>query len=424
MVAAFGGNEREVVMRLALTLLVLTLLCSTSARANDLTPDQQEEVKLKSGKWMEQRQKAEAFEKSGRFAEAESLWKEMLADRQALGLDLLSEYDGLAALYQHWGKKDQAVKTYEEMVAQREKDAGPDDPTVIYPLKQLAACLKKVGKESEAKKVLARAAAIDKNSQTIPTFPKITLAPKSPERIAEAKKMRELGEKMMKRDLQAKAQAYFEQAVALEPDNPENLYDRAEAYQWFNKFTKAKADLDKAIKLKPDFQKAYVLRAYVDMNMNQHKVAIADFEKAIELDPKDAESMGTRAKLLDGMGQHKAAIDGFTKIIETNDKLYWPYIQRAELYKNIKDYKAAIADLTVLVNRQPADPDFYEYRAVNYVKAGDLKNALADYNKLIELNPKYSVGYHERAKIYEKIEGAKSKKALADFAMAKKLGYN
>jgi tetratricopeptide (TPR) repeat protein len=86
-------------------------------------------------------------------------------------------------------------------------------------------------------------------------------------------------------------------------------------------------------------------------------------------------------------------------------------------------YKLALADYTTLVERAPEDSDYYEYRAAVYVLAGDQQKALDDYNRLISLNPKYPVGYRERAKLYEKLDGKKSPRVVADYATVKKLGY-
>ena len=401
----------------------LLVLSAAAARANDLTPDQQEEVKLKSGKWMAMRQKAEALEKKSKFEDAAAIFKEIMSQRQTLGLDLLSEYDAMGSLYMSWGKPDAALKTYQDMVAAREKLNGPDDPQVVYPLNQYAACLNKLGRKDEAKAMLARAASIQKNADAIPKFPKITGAAGSPARMAEGEKMRALGEKAMASELQHKAQAYFEQAVKLNSDDATAVCDRAEAESWNQQYVKAAADFDKAIKMKPDMHKAFVGRAYFHENQNQSGLAILDFEKAVALDPKDTESMGARAKLLQEMGQHKKAIDGYTKVIATDPKLYWPYVQRSVSYTALKQYKQAVDDLTTIVNRAPEDYEYREYRAGVYLKAGELKNALADYDKIIESNPTYSIGYHARAQLYEKLDGKKTPRALADYAMAKKFGY-
>ena len=410
--------------RIFTAVAALLFMSSFAARAADLTPDQSEQIKLKSGKWQEQRTKAEELLKKSKYSSAEAIYKQILAERQGLGLDLFSEYDRLGAIYLKWGKNDEAEKTYKDMVADREKLDGPNELQVVYPLNEYAACLEKNGKSKDAKVMRARAAAIQKEVDTFPKFGKITTVLGSPERIAEADKMRTIGEKLMRSDLQNKALVYFQRAVLLNPKDAKAICDRGEAENWLQQDAKALLDFSKAIALKPDLAKAYIDRAFLLEGRKQYNQAIADFDKAIALNPKDADTMGSRAKLLDELGKHKEAVIGYTKIIETDPSLYWPYIQRAISYAAIGQLKSAIADYTVLVERAPDDYEYREYRGGAYLKAGDLQNALADFDKVIELNPKYSLGYRERAKIYEKLDGKKSPRVIADFATAKKLGYS
>jgi len=408
---------------LAGTLFTLLLLCANQALASDLTPDQGEQVKLKSAKWGVERQKATTLTKAAKYQEAETIYKQIIGERQALGLDLAAEYDLLGQLYWSWGKKEQAEKIFHDMVESREKLSGADSQDVVYPLKEYADALDKEGKQDDARKVRAHAAAIQKDIDTIPSFGKITTAGGSPARLEEADKMRALGDKWMKEEQQAKALVYFNRALALNPEDAQALRGRGEALQWQNKFAQALIDLDKAIKLKPDFEKAYVSRAFLQDNLKHYAQAIADFKKAVSLDPKDINTMGTLAKHLDEKGQHKEAVEWYSKIIAADPAQYWPYVQRAVAYTAMADYKSAQADYTLLVERAPQDPDYHEYRGAVYVKSGDLQKALDDYNQLITLNPTYPTGYRERAKIYEKLDGKKSPRVVSDFATVKKLGY-
>ena len=318
-------------------LIALALVHSAASAAVNSNPDRDEQIKVKSGKWMEQRQRADALVKAGKYEDAEAIYKKVIEERTALDMDLLSEYESLGDIYMKSGKKEQALQTYRDMVTNREKLG--ENWQLVYPLQQLADCLQKVGKYDEAKKTLARATALQKDSDTIPKFSKITAAVGSPERVAEGEKMRLLGEKWMNLDRQEKAKAYFDRAVALNPKDAMALCDRGEAEHFFEQFTKARADLDNAIKLKPDLAKAYALRARLRENFKEYKQALADFDKAIAIDPKDTDTIGDRAKLADSIGQHKEAVDGYTKVMDINPSLYWPYIQRSVAYGSMGQHK-------------------------------------------------------------------------------------
>ncbi len=405
--------------------IIISLLIASSwgALANSLTPDQQEEVKMKSLDWMKVDAQANILKKQKKYAEAQAIYEQEIAERKKYGLDLLPQYENLASIFLVLGKKEQEEQVYKDMVAAREKLNGPDDPQVAYPLRAYANCLARNGKTTEANMLREHALKIEKDATKIPKFPKITSAIGSAERIAEAEKMLAIGQKLMLSDLQPIAFAYFNRAVELDPKNAAAINNRGEARTFIGQDAAALADYEKAIKLKPDLAKAYVNRALYYENSKQYPKAILDFSKAIELNPKDTETMGSKAKLLSEMGKQKESIDAYSKLIAVDPKLYWPYIQRAESYKAAKNYKAGIADITTIINRAPKDSEYYQYRAQIYEKDGDLQNALADYSKIIELNPKFSIAYHERARIYEKLDGRKTQRSIADDTIAKKLGY-
>lgn len=405
-------------LSLSLTIAVGALTASVAlttagaAAAAELTADQKQEVKLKSAKWGELRQKALTLSKGSKDdkQKAIEIYESILAERQALSLDLAAEYALLGELYTQMGREEEANTTFKKMLANREALDGADDPQVIYALEEHAKSLEHFGKKAEAAKLRARVAAIHKEEQTMPVFGKVP--PTVIARTKEAEDCRAKGERLMKSDNQGKAYLYFNRAVLLCPDDPVHLRNRAEAESWTNKFNNAMGDLNKAIKIKPDFARAYVDRAFTFENLQKYPLAIADFEKAISLNPKDTESMGSRAKLLDNMGRHKEAVEGYTQVIKTDPSLYWPYIQRAIAYVSLKQFEEAIADSTVLVDRSPTDTDYYENRAGIYVKAGHLHKALDDYKKILELEPRHTYAKEKIAQVEKLIGNVKAAPAV------------
>ena len=372
---------------LAFTICLLTAP-QVLALAAELTPQQKEEVKLKSAVWGLKRQKALELTKAKKFAEVEAIYKQIIEERRALNLDLLSELDLLTTLYLNYDKNDLAEATAREMVDSREKISDSEDPTLAYPLEQLAKCLDRIGKKDEAISARARAAKIQKDAQSIPHFGKILLPPGAPARIKEAEEMRLLGQKYMRLDLQSKALAYFDRAVALDSKNAQAYKDRASAESWFDMTTKAINDLNLAIKLKPDFVQAYFDRGMAYESLSQYPRALSDFGRAIALNPRDIESLGTRGKLLDVMGKHKEAIADYTRAIASDTTHYWPYVQRAVAYTSLKQYQDAINDYTTLIERAPDDYEYYEYRRDLYIKAGDKAKAQADQKTISQLKSK------------------------------------
>ncbi|HEY9677779.1 MAG TPA: hypothetical protein V6C76_07205 [Drouetiella sp.] len=404
----------------ALTLsIALSLSASIAVKATDLTPAQQEEVRVKSGVWMDDNRKAEALSKQHKFAEAEALYKKVLSEREALGLDTSQEHYNLAWFYANFGKNDLAEEEFKQELAVVEKNSMLDEMHSVFPLQEHAKFLDKIGKKAEAAKLRAKAKAIQADASKPVKLPALKANMTAEEKVEEGKKACEMAKKYYDSELPEKAAVWVGRAIALNPKDSTAFLIRGECESWENKFAKASQTFSTAIQLKPDYSEAYNERGHADVALKQIPKAYADFEKAFELNKKNHDALGSKAKLEDTSGKHKEAIADYTRIIEVAPELSWPYVQRAFAYETIKDYKKAIADYTVLCDRYPKEYDYYEMRGTAYFRANMMKESLDDYNKVVALNPKYTGGYADRAKVYQKIDGKKSARVMADLKKAK-----
>jgi tetratricopeptide (TPR) repeat protein len=366
---------------------IILLAISCLFAAADLTPEEQEKVKLSSAKWSVASMKADKLVAEKKYAEAEAIYTDILNQRIALKLDPLPEYEKLAPLYEAWGRKEKAEQAYRDMLSSREKlNEGFDDQTTEYPLEELAKFLQRNGRAQEAKPLRVRIAKIERDMNSPPKFGPMKSKPGSPEAVKEAQSLRTQGERFVKADQQWKALFYFQRAVRLNPRDAQAWCDLGDMYWFKENVPQAKIAYQKAIDLNPKLSKAYIGRAWLREGVKDYKGALADFEKAYTINPKDVEAMGDAAKLMDNIGRHKEAVALYTRVIETNPALYWPLVQRSTAYANLKDFSHAIADMTTLIKRAPEDPDFYEFRAQVYKKMGDKASAAADMAMMKKLN--------------------------------------
>jgi tetratricopeptide (TPR) repeat protein len=402
----------------SIALSISLCLSFSAAFAADLTPAQQEELKVKSGEWMVATQKADKLNKQHKFAEAEAIYKKILDERKALGLDLSAQQNALAWFYANWGKNDLAEQYFNEQFATVQKNALLDEMQYCYPLEEHARFLEKIGKKEEAKKLRARVAAIRAADKAPYKLPPLAKNLSAAQKLEEATKCTEMGKKLIDSEMQTKAALWLNRAIALNPNDATAYLLRGRTDSWMDNFQKAVTDLNTAIKLKPDYAEAYADRGYAYMSLKQDSKAYADFEKAFALN-KDADALGTKAKMEDVAGKHKEAVADYTRIIAVIPEKSWPYVQRGAAYENLKDYAKAIADYTVLCDRYPSSYDYFEYRGTAYMKANQLEKSLADYNKVISLNPTYSGAYKERAGVYQKIDGKQSARVMADLKKAR-----
>jgi tetratricopeptide (TPR) repeat protein len=397
-------------------------LCFTMAAAHafdTLTPAQQEEVKIKSGKWMEQEQQAEQLNKKHKFAAAEALYKSILAERKSFGLDLSAQQNTLAWFYANWGKNELAEEQFNDQLASVEKNAGLNEMMYCYPLEEHAKFLDKIGKQDEAKKLRARVKSITAAANAPVKLPALPKDMTAAQKLEEAKKCCDMGGKLLDSELQDRAVPYLNRAIALNPNDPTAYLYRSRTSSWINNFAKALQDLNLAIKLKADYSDAYADRGNAYVALKQYPKAYADFEKAFILNPKDTNAMGQKAKLEDENGKHKEAVADYSRIIAIEPGLSWPHVQRGIAYESLKDFPKATADYTILCEKYPKNYEYFELRGNAYLKANQLDKSLADYNKVLSLNSKYTIGYADRAKVYRKMDGKQSPRVMADLKKSK-----
>ncbi|MBN3992664.1 MAG: tetratricopeptide repeat protein [Nostoc sp. NMS2] len=148
--------------------------------------------------------------------------------------------------------------------------------------------------------------------------------------------------------------AHYNQALQINPNNPDAYYRRGAAYNELKDYPAAFKDFEQVIRLTPKNAIAYAYRGFVRMNLKDYQGALADGEKAISLndDPKSRTSALAYAVL-------------------------------AAAHLNLNDYQRSLADVDQVIQRLPNQPEGYNLRGLLRVVLKDYKLAIADYNKAL-----------------------------------------
>lgn len=396
------------------------VMLSTACWANDIQV--QEKIRTKSGEWMSQMRQVDKLKAQKKWAEAEAVIRKVMTERQELKLDLSAEKSGLARLFDAAGKTAEAEKMYKEVIADRETHDGIDDFILVPVLNQYGDFLRAHGRAKEATQIEQRAKAIEADVSK-PPKKQIAAITGDAKLTADQKysKLCDLGKRYLDSDNATKAFFALNEAVKTNANRPRAYKLRAQANYQLEKTPAALSDLNAAIKLDAKDPVLFFDRGRAYQNLNKPALAIKDFDASIALTP-DVDVLGYRAKQYAALGKIDNAIADYTAAIKESPRSHWAFIQRSLLYRdNKRDFVQALKDIDKAIALAPKNIDDWELRAETLVKANRLKEAIADATKMIETEPQNTQGYSMRSKIYKAMEGPKSKNAAADLTTIEKL---
>jgi tetratricopeptide (TPR) repeat protein len=213
----------------------------------------------------------------------------------------------------------------------------------------------------------------------------------------------------------------FDQALALRPNSPGILLDRAVMYSMYTyQPMKARADIDQAIKITPNDARAYQTRAILYQNSNDLLKSLDDCNKAIELNPKYYPTYVTRGVVYRELKRNDEALRDFQKFIE-NAPNGSVYANRGITYRNMKKYDEALRDLNKALELDPYYWRAIFWRGLVYQDLNKYEEAVRDFSKTIELKKDYSSAYYQRSLVYKNM--GKMEESTSDLKKAAQLGH-
>lgn len=143
--------------------------------------------------------------------------------------------------------------------------------------------------------------------------------------------------------------ANYNQALQINPNNPDAYYRRGAAHNELKDYRAAFKDFEQVIRFTPKNAIAYAYRGFVRAQLKDYQGALADSDKAISLsdDPNSRTSgLGyvVRGTAHFALENYKQALADFNQVIKLLPNQYEPYSVRGLLYVTLKEYKLAIAD--------------------------------------------------------------------------------
>ncbi len=108
------------------------------------------------------------------------------------------------------------------------------------------------------------------------------------------------------------------QAISIDPNDPEKLHARGQIYSALKKPNEAIADYKKAIQLNNRIFQYHYNLGNVHFDYRQFQEAVDCYTKAIELNPNDSDIYSNRGMCLIQVSKRKDAYNDFKKALQMN----------------------------------------------------------------------------------------------------------
>ena len=199
--------------------------------------------------------------------------------------------------------------------------------------------------------------------------------------------------------------AACEEAIRLDPENPDTYNSRGDIYFLEHDLDSAILDYTEAIRLAPEDARAYKNRGNTYYEKGSYDEAVKDYDKVIRLTPED-DSADLRKKRGDAYyqkGDYDQAIEDYNEAIRIDPiGVIFAYMKRGDAYSEKLNSvpTSEVRDEAVKTSLEVATT--YHNEGYAYYREGKYEQAIASYNEAIRINPENAKVYVDRGDAYGK----------------------
>jgi tetratricopeptide (TPR) repeat protein len=213
----------------------------------------------------------------------------------------------------------------------------------------------------------------------------------------------------------------YSDAIEKDPNNTYALTKRATLFIETDRYCEAIEDLDRAISIDSNDYLAYEKRGTFYFKKGDYRKAISDFTKVLDIKPDDISILRMRGISCNETNELTTAEKDFGKIRSIDSSNSAACDGLGFIYNKRGDFRKAIDILTLAIDYDKNNYVAYNNRGYSYLKLKSYDLALADLRDSISINPNYDAPYYNRYSVLFDLGKGKTKEALNDIDMAKKL---
>lgn len=180
---------------------------------------------------------------------------------------------------------------------------------------------------------------------------------------AYAEQAAQLGGQAQAADLERRALADFDAAIALAPDNWKPLHNRGVSRAVARQWQDACEDFTAVLQRKPDHANAWFNRGEVRSELGEHDLAIADYTRVIELKPEDVDAHRRRGQAYFQLRMHREALADLDRAVQLAPQQPAPLLDRGDAYRSLGRWQRAAEDYRQAVALDPRHGRAYQSAA-------------------------------------------------------------
>ena len=214
------------------------------------------------------------------------------------------------------------------------------------------------------------------------------------------------------------ALAAYEQALALQEDDADALFNKGVVLGRLEQHAKALAAFERAITFHPDHVGAWYNKGIALGNLGRYTEALAAYDQAITLQPDYAIAWDSKGSALMSLERYPEALIAFDQAMALQPDHVDVWINKGVTLERLKRYTEALAAHDQAIALQPDHANAWYNKGVALGNLGKHAEALAAFNQAITLQPDHAKAWTNKGVALECLEQYTEALAARDQAIA------